>query len=64
MIIFDDSEIKVFRKHCEKKGENAGSQHFLFFPQCFATFSKRICTNLATMKVSPANAFNKINGGG
>ena len=24
------------------KGENAGNQHFLFFPQCFLTFLKQI----------------------
>ena len=24
------------------KGENAGNQHFLFFPQCFLHFSKQI----------------------
>ena len=24
------------------KGENAGSQHFLLFPQCFIPFSKQI----------------------
>ena len=29
-------------KNIVGKGENAGNQHFLFFPQCFLTFSKRI----------------------
>ena len=26
------------------KGENAGNQHFLLFPQCFLPFPKRILT--------------------
>ena len=31
---FNDPEEGAYRKHCGK-GENAGNQHFLLFPQCF-----------------------------
>ena len=27
-----------------EKGENAGNQHFLFFPQCFLLYLKQIST--------------------
>ena len=39
------------------KGENAGNQHFLLFPQCFLPFPKQI-SFLFTFKLSSANAFN------
>ena len=32
---FNDLEKESFSKHCGEKGENAGNQHFLLFPQCF-----------------------------
>ena len=35
----------LIKKHFENivgKGENAGNQHFLLFPQCFLPFSKQI----------------------
>ena len=35
------------------KGENAGNQHFLLFPQCFLPFQKQI-----SIFQSSANAFN------
>ena len=38
---FDDPEKEVFWKNCGK-GENAGDQHFLLFPQCYLPISKRI----------------------
>ena len=38
---FNDPENEAFRKHCGK-GENAGNQHFLFFPQCFLPIPERI----------------------
>ena len=40
------------------KGENAGNQHFLLFPQCFLPFSKQIEIFYLTFKLSSADAFN------
>ena len=40
---FNDPENKAFEK-IVGKGENAGNQHFLNFPQCFQLFSKEILT--------------------
>ena len=40
------------------KGENAGNQHFLLFPQCFLPCQRKILTILASLKSSSANAFN------
>ena len=38
------------------KGENAGNQHFLLFPQCFLPIPKRIF--VLKFHLSSANAFN------
>ena len=38
---FNDPEIEAFGNIVEK-GENAGNQHFLLFPQCFLPFSGQI----------------------
>ena len=40
------------------KGENAGNQHFLLFPQCFTTQSVRKIIFSAAFILSSANAFN------
>ena len=42
------------------KGENAGNQHFLLFPQCFLTIPKRISDFKLHVQciLSSANAFN------
>ena len=40
------------------KGENAGNQNFVLFPQCFPLLSKREFTILATCNSSSASAFN------
>ena len=40
------------------KGENAGNQHFLLFPQCFLPFPKEISIFYITFIMSSANAFN------
>ena len=40
------------------KGENAGKQHFLLFPQCFYTLSQTNFSISATFKFSSANALN------
>ena len=42
------------------KGENAGNQHFLLFPQCFSTLSKTNFNFSATSIFSSANAFNLV----
>ena len=42
------------------KGENAVNQHFLLFPQCFLTLSKKEIIILATFNFSSANAFNLV----
>ena len=35
IILLNSPETESFGKHCGEKGENAGNQHFLFFPQFF-----------------------------
>ena len=41
------------------KGENAGNQHFLLFPQCFLPITKRISAlNLLFFFLSSANDLN------
>ena len=40
-----------------EKGDNAGNQYFLLFPQYFQRYQRRIHF-LVTMKLSSANAFN------
>ena len=40
------------------KGENAGKQHFLLFPQRFLHFSKQILSFSLSFILSTANAFN------
>ena len=40
------------------KGENAGNQHFLLFPQCFLPFPKQVSFFSVTFILSSANAFN------
>ena len=42
------------------KGENAGNQHFLLFPQCFLLLSKREIIILAMFHLSSANAFTLV----
>ena len=39
-----------------EKGENAGNQHFLLFPQCFLPFPKQI--SIFQSHLSPANTFS------
>ena len=41
------------------KGENAGNQHFLLFPQCFLLYQREILM-LATFNFLSANAFNLV----
>ena len=38
--LLKDPEREVVRTHCGK-GENAGNQHFLLFPQCFQTYQRQ-----------------------
>ena len=52
---FDDPKKKAL-KNIVGKGENAGNQHFLFFPQCFLLYQGV----LVTFKLSSANAFNLV----
>ena len=40
MTLFDASGKEAFSKHCGK-GENAGNQHFLLFPQCFLLYHRQ-----------------------
>ena len=42
------------------KGENAGNQHFLLFPQCFLPYQKHKPTTIVTINLSHANAFNLV----
>ena len=39
---FNDLPIQKTLKNIEGKGENAGNQHFLLFPQCFLPNHKQI----------------------
>ena len=41
-----------------RKGENAGNQHFLLFPQCFLPFLKQLAVFSDTFILWTANAFN------
>ena len=41
------------------KGENAGNQHFLLFPQCFL-LNQREIVSLAAFNLSSANAFSLV----
>ena len=38
------------RKYLREKGENAGNQHFLLFPQCFLSYHKQILSFEAYLK--------------
>ena len=40
------------------KGENAGTQHFLLFPQCFLLFPTQTSMFWVTIVLSSANALN------
>ena len=42
------------------KGENAGNQHFLLFPQCFLPYQKTEINILVTSYLSSANALNLV----
>ena len=41
MTFFDAPEEKPFQ-NIVGKGENAGNQHFSFFPQCFLSYERQI----------------------
>ena len=41
-----------------RKGENAGNQHFLLFPQCFLPFPEQISIFSVAFILSSATAFN------
>ena len=55
--IFNDLEKEALRKNIEGKGENAGNEHFSFFPQCFYPSPKEFCFHF-TFILSSADAFN------
>ena len=42
------------------RGENAGNQLFLLFPQCFLFLPRQILNCLVTFILSSANAFNLV----
>ena len=52
--------IKKNFENIEGKGENAGNQHFLLFPQCFPTQSKTEISILPTSNLMSANALNLV----
>ena len=41
ILTFTNLEKRAFEKNIVGKGENAGNQHFLLFPQCFLAFPKQ-----------------------
>ena len=45
-------------ENIEGKGENAGNQHFLPFPQCFLPFPKQILIFQSHLVLLSAKAFN------
>ena len=42
------------------KGENAGNNHFLLFPQCFLLYHKEKSSFQQHLIMSSANAFNLV----
>ena len=54
MIVSKDFKLRAF-ENIVGKGENAGNQHFLLFPQCFP---KPIFNSSFILILSYANAFN------
>ena len=48
----------VLFKNIVGKGENAGDQHFLLFPQCFHSIQKMIPKNLGFLKISFGSTIN------
>ena len=62
---FNDLEVERFLKeNIVEKGENAGNQHFLLFPQCFFfhffSLLQIEIIILATPNLLSANAFNFV----
>ena len=45
-------------KNIEGKGENAGNQHFLLFPQCFHAYHSQISSFKVVLFCHSQNAFN------
>ena len=41
IMTFNDPEKEAFFENIVGKGENAGNQHFLLFPQCFLVFPEQ-----------------------
>ena len=53
---FNDPVKEAFKKNIVEKGENAGNQHFLLFPQCFLPIPERISVYYLHLLLSSANA--------
>ena len=51
---------KPFSKHCGKKEENAGDQHFLLFSTVFSTILETKCITLFTTDLSSVTAFDFV----
>ena len=51
-----DTPKKIYFENIVGKGENAGNQHFLLFPQCFLPF-QRLINALSNISLSSAVAF-------
>ena len=49
-----DASRKKYYENIMGKGENAGNQHFLPFPQCFLNLSKKNCTIWTTFELLSA----------
>ena len=45
-------------KNTAGRGENAGDQHFLLFPQCFPSYERKKIMFWVTFNLSSTNAFN------
>ena len=56
MMTYDTLKEKRLFKNKKGKGENAGNQHFLLFPQCFLIYGRQI--QCIEFYLSSANALN------
>ena len=56
ILALNDSELKTL-ENIVGKGENAGNQHFLLFPQCFLPIPKRISVLKSHFFLSSAKHF-------
>ena len=52
--------LKMSLENIVRKGENAGNQHCLLFPQCFLSFQTQTTSFIVTFNLSSAKSFNLV----